>query len=102
VAVRIGWFHSYDSDRLAKGGGARSLWLSPRDAANLFRRAVEHPGVGFAIVFGTSITEQEWLSRRPARELLDFEPEDDVTKLYPKNEEPGHRYSGTKNWGLKE
>lgn len=100
IAIRIGWFQSYDSDRLKKGGGARSLWLSPKDAANLFRCAVEKPDVGFAIVFGTSITEKEWLSRTPAREVLGFEPEDDVVRLYPINKEPEARVPGTENWNL--
>lgn len=81
VGVRIGAFQGYDSPHL-HNRGTRALWLSPRDAVSLFRRAVEKENVGFALVFGTSITEWEFLSRREGRELLDFEPQDDVVKLY--------------------
>jgi uronate dehydrogenase len=81
VGVRIGAFQPYDSAALRDHEGLRDIWLSPRDALGLLRRAVEKPGVGYALVFGTSITPRERLSRAPARELLDFEPEDDVTTL---------------------
>ncbi|MCS6776965.1 MAG: NAD(P)-dependent oxidoreductase [Chloroherpetonaceae bacterium] len=83
VGIRIGWFHPYDSPALRNHAGARSIWLSPRDAVRLFRCAIETPDVGYALVFGTSRTEFERLSLAPARELLGYEPEDDVTRLYP-------------------
>jgi nucleoside-diphosphate-sugar epimerase len=85
VGIRIGWFHPYDSPALRENEGARSIWFSPRDAVQLFRRAIETPNVGYALVFGTSITEVERLSLKTAREILGYEPEDDVTKLYPKS-----------------
>jgi nucleoside-diphosphate-sugar epimerase len=84
VGIRIGWFHPYDSPALRDNDGARSIWFSPRDAVRLFRCAIEKPEVGYALVFGTSKTEFERLSLKTARELLGYEPEDDVTKLYPK------------------
>jgi uronate dehydrogenase len=82
VGIRIGAFQPYDSELLRKHAGFRNLWLSPRDAAGLFRRAIEKPDIGYALVFGTSITPQERLSRRPARELLDFEAQDDIAALH--------------------
>jgi uronate dehydrogenase len=82
VGIRIGAFQPYDSKGLRRpGSGARALWLSPRDAVRLFRRAIEKEGVGYVLVFGTSITERERMSLRPARELLDFEPEDNVADI---------------------
>lgn len=84
VGIRIGWFHPYESHALLDHPGARSIWLSPRDAVRLFRCAIEKPEVGYALVFGTSKTEFERLSLTSAREQLGYEPEDDVTKLYPK------------------
>ena len=81
VGIRIGAFQAYDSPHLLKSSGTRALWLSPRDAVSLFRRAIEKENVGYALVFGTSITEWELLSRKEAKELLDYEPQDDVVKL---------------------
>ncbi|MBE7467451.1 MAG: NAD(P)-dependent oxidoreductase [Planctomycetes bacterium] len=59
------------------GEGAYN-WISPRDAVQLFSRAVETPGVPWAVVFGTSTTYRPYLSLRTAREILGYEPQDDV------------------------
>lgn len=83
VAVRIAWFQPYDNPGLREHAGARVLWLSPRDCADLLARAVETPGVGYAIVFGTSKTTFERLSLAPAREILGFEPQDDAAQFAP-------------------
>ncbi len=86
IAVRIGWFMLYDCpylmDRNNKG---RAIWLSPRDAVGLFARAIEIDPLpdGYALVFATSKTNFERLSLTPAREILGYEPQDDLTKLYP-------------------
>ena len=80
VGIRIGAFGIGTPENIRRSKLMRHLWLSPRDAVKLFRCAIEKPGVGFAIVFGTSRTEHEYLSFAPARELLGFEPEDDVKK----------------------
>lgn len=80
VAIRIGAFQPCDSRHLAKQA-IRDLWLSPRDAIELFARAIEKPGVGFALVFGKSRAGRERLSLRSARELLDFEPQDDDSSI---------------------
>ena len=42
----------------------------------LLKRAVEKPGIGFAIVFGTSQMPVERLSLHEAREILGYEPQD--------------------------
>ena len=81
VVVRVGAFQPYDSPLLRAQQILREMWLSPRDAVGLFRRAIEKPNIGYALVFGTSITERERVSRQPMRDLLDFEPEDDVRAL---------------------
>lgn len=81
VAIRIGWFHPYDSPLLATSRAARSIWLSPRDAAGILLAAIECPEVGFAIVNATSITETERLSRSECRGILGYEPIDDVRDI---------------------
>jgi nucleoside-diphosphate-sugar epimerase len=82
VAIRIGWLCPYDDPELRTGERKRRIWLSPRDAVSLFRLAIEKPDVGYAVVFGTSITSQEILSLRSARDLLGYEPQDDVVARY--------------------
>ncbi len=80
VGLRLGAFHRGDPEALRRSTLLRNLWLSPRDTVKLFRCAIEKPDVGYALAFGTSRTEHEYLSLKPARELLGFEPEDDVTR----------------------
>lgn len=87
IGVRIGAFQPYDSAVLRTSRGFRSVWLSPRDAVGLFTRAIEKEGIGYGLVFGTSITSRERLDRRPMKDLLDFEPQDDVAAIpYEGNE----------------
>jgi uronate dehydrogenase len=83
VAVRIGAFQPYDSQGLRTGKGLREMWLSPKDCRGLLHAAIEKPGVGYALVFATSITERERVSRAPARELLGYESQDDIRALLP-------------------
>lgn len=79
IAVRIGGFQPYDSEFLRREKHwVFGIWLSPRDAAALFERAIETPGIDYAIVNGTSKTEKEFLSLQSAREILGYEPQDDV------------------------
>jgi uronate dehydrogenase len=82
VCIRIGWLLPYDAPGLRTDREKRGLWLSPRDAVGLFRRAVEAPDVGYALVYGTSATAPELVSRAEARDLLGFVAEDDVAAMY--------------------
>jgi len=82
LGVRIGGFARYEDPRLRTFDEVRRLWLSPRDAVTFFVRAIETPDIGYAVVFATSRTDCEFLSRAPAREVLGFEPEDDVVKMF--------------------
>ena len=80
IAVRIGWFLDYTHEWLLEGR-ANQIWLSPRDAASFFARCVEAENIGYAIVHATSKTEFERLSLAPAREILGWEPQDDVREI---------------------
>ena len=80
IAIRIGAFEPYDSPKLSRRG-FREIWLSPRDAVALFRAAIETSNVGYALVNGTSLTERERLSLRSAREILGYEPQDDIAQI---------------------
>jgi uronate dehydrogenase len=77
VAIRIGWFLDYAALRRQPYG--RDVWLSPRDAAEIFARSLGREGVGCATVFATSLTENERLSRTPLKDVLDYVPQDKTT-----------------------
>ena len=93
VAIRIGAFQDYDSVELRTLGGFPDLWLSPRDCLGILRAAIEKQDIAFGIVFGTSITRRERLSRLPMKTLLGYEPVDDIRTLlgddlWPKDTKP--------------
>ncbi len=75
VAIRLGWFER--TELLETDAWINNIWISPDDSVRLFRRALETPDVGFAIVNGTSKTPREILSLRSAREILAYEPRDE-------------------------
>ena len=72
VAVRICSF-------LDRPTEARHLatWLSPRDAAQLFRRAVDAPGVKHLIVPGISGNTRRWMNP-DGWDVLGYAPEDNA------------------------
>ena len=82
AAIRIGWLLPYDDPELRTSDFKRRIWLSPRDGIALFRLAIEKPDVGCAVVHGTSLTSEEILSLRSARDLLGYDPQDDIVALY--------------------
>jgi len=82
AAIRIGWLLPYDDPELRTNDFKRRIWLSHRDGIALFRLAIEKPGIGCAVVHGTSLTSEEILSLRSARDLLGYHPQDDVVALY--------------------
>lgn len=81
VGIRIGWYQDYDSTFLRQNKGARTIWLSPRDCASLVMHAIEKEDVGYALVHGTSRTSRERMSLTSAREMLGWEPQDDVADI---------------------
>ncbi|WP_019586247.1 NAD-dependent epimerase/dehydratase family protein [Deinococcus apachensis] len=54
-----------------------STWLSPRDAAQLFGRAVTAPDVGFLIVAGISGNTRRWMTPE-GWDRLGYVPQDDA------------------------
>lgn len=84
VGLRIGGFAEYPPRPSKTNWGLNALWLSPPDAAQVLRLAAERPGVKFLIAFATSRCDPEYLSLKPAREGLGYEPHDDVRQHYPR------------------
>jgi uronate dehydrogenase len=81
VGVRIGAYRPYDHPYLSRCATSRRLWLSPGDAVRLFRCAIDRPDVGYAVVFGASHTDPQYLSLDEARDALGYVPEDRVPAL---------------------
>jgi nucleoside-diphosphate-sugar epimerase len=81
VGIRLGAFISPERVRPHGSSESRLIWIGQRDAVNLFRRAVETPHVGYLLVFGTSITDREYLSLKTARETLGYQPEERLPQL---------------------
>lgn len=72
VGVRICSFQPQPKDRRHL-----STWLSPRDAAQLFARAVTAPDVGFLLVAGISGNTRRWMSPE-GWDVLGYVPQDDA------------------------
>lgn len=72
VGVRICSFQPQPKDRRHL-----STWLSPRDAAQLFAKAVTAPDVGYLIVAGISGNTRRWMSPE-GWDTLGYAPQDDA------------------------
>jgi nucleoside-diphosphate-sugar epimerase len=79
IAVRLGWFEP--EERIERDAWINNIWISHRDAVQLFQKAVETPGIGYAIVNCVSNTPTDFLSLESARELLNYEPQDSVAEV---------------------
>lgn len=68
-----------------------SIWISPRDMAQLVTIGIEHPGIRFEIVYGVSDNARSWYDNANARRL-GYAPQDD-SEIYAEavlaREQPG-------------
>ena len=86
VCVRIGNVNPRPMDKRRL-----SIWLSPRDLAQLVSIAVDRPGIRFEIVYGVSANRRSWYDNANA-EGLGYRPQDDSepwAEEVLKNEKPG-------------
>lgn len=68
-----------------------SIWLSPRDLAQLVTIGIEHPKISFEIVYGVSRNKRSWYDNSNAYRL-GYKPQDDAehyAKEVLKREKPG-------------
>jgi uronate dehydrogenase len=77
-----------------------SIWLSPRDLAQLVAIGIEHPEIRFEIVYGVSANTRGWYDNANARRL-GYRPQDDSEPYAAEvlaREQPGNptaeRYQG--------
>ena len=57
-----------------------SIWLSPRDLAQLVTIGIEHPGIRFEIVYGISGNKRAWYDNANAARL-GYRPQDDSERF---------------------
>jgi uronate dehydrogenase len=68
-----------------------SIWISPRDLAQLVGIAIDRPDIRFEIVYGVSGNKRSWYDNSNA-ERLGYRPQDDSepwAEEVLKNEKPG-------------
>ena len=68
-----------------------SIWISPRDLAQLVTIGIEHPDVRFEIVYGVSGNRRSWYDNSNAHRL-GYRPQDDSEREAPEvlaKEKPG-------------
>jgi len=86
VCVRIGNLAPQPVDKRRL-----SIWISPRDLAQLVGIAIDRPGIRFEIVYGISGNRRRWYDNSNA-ERLGYRPQDDSepwAEEVLKNEKPG-------------
>ena len=70
--VRIGNVHPFPLDKRRL-----SIWISPRDIAQLVSIGIDHPGIKFEIVYGVSGNKRSWYDNSNAARL-GYRPQDDA------------------------
>jgi nucleoside-diphosphate-sugar epimerase len=84
IAVRICWFNAVEKARRPDSTGMLDAFVSRRDLTQLLRRCVDDQRLKFAIVHGLSDNHFKRLDLTETRELLGYEPQDDLTDLNPR------------------
>lgn len=92
VSLRIGSFEERPSQQRHL-----STWLSPRDAVELFDRALRQPGVGAAIVFGLSNNGRIRIAH-PNWEAIGYRPVDDAESWLDRLRAEGVDVDGPPEW----
>ena len=78
VALRIGYFAVQRPDADTVSPAERAAWLSPCDAAELVRAAVETEDVGFVVATGTSTNRYRRADLEDTIRRLGYRPRDDA------------------------
>jgi UDP-glucose 4-epimerase len=84
LAVRICWFQPVEATRDDDGIGMLDAYISPRDMNQLLSKCIDDRRLKFAILHGLSDNQFKRLDLAETRELLGYEPQDDLTDLNPK------------------
>lgn len=83
IALRIGAFQSEASARRKDSIAWLDAWVSQRDLNQLIEKCIDVENVKFAILHGLSNNRFKRLDISDARELVGYEPQDDLTEVNP-------------------
>lgn len=78
VALRIGYFSVEPPTQGNVTSREQSAWLSPRDAAELVRAAVEAEGLNFVVANGVSANRYRFADLSETMRQLQYQPRDDA------------------------
>ena len=78
VALRIGYFSVEPPIEGKVSSREMSAWLSPTDAAELVRAAVEAEGLDFVVAHGISANCYRFADLQETMRRLDYRPSDDA------------------------
>jgi nucleoside-diphosphate-sugar epimerase len=84
IAVRIGGFQPLEYAEREEGLAMMDAWVSRRDLHQLLCRCIDAENIRWAVVHGLSDNRFKRLDITSARELLGYQPQDDMTELNPK------------------
>ncbi len=83
IAIRIGAYQPIEKARTIKAIGFLDAFVSRRDLTQLISKAIDVENIRFAIVQGLSDNRFKSMDISDARELLGYEPQDDLTEEQP-------------------
>ncbi|MEA2711770.1 MAG: uronate dehydrogenase [Phycisphaerales bacterium] len=84
ICLRIGAFQPHESAESEKGLAMMDAWVSRRDLNQLIEKCIDNDTLKFAILHGLSDNRFKRLDISDARELVGYEPQDDLTDVNPK------------------
>jgi hypothetical protein len=87
IALRIGAFQPLEAARDESGLSMLDAFVSQRDLQQLIERCIEVDGLRFAILHGLSNNRFKRLDISDARELVGYDPQDDLTAEHPRLKE---------------
>ena len=84
IALRIGAFQPHESAAKESSISMLDAWVSHRDLNQLINRCIDVENIKFAIFHGLSNNRFKRLDISDARELVGYDPEDDLTEVNPR------------------
>jgi nucleoside-diphosphate-sugar epimerase len=84
ICLRIGAFQPDESAKSEKGVAMMDAWVSRRDLNQLIEKSIDAENIRFAILHGLSDNRFKRLDISDARELVGYQPQDDLTDVNPK------------------
>jgi nucleoside-diphosphate-sugar epimerase len=81
ICLRIGAFQPTEAAKKASGVGMLDAWVSQRDLNQLIEKCIDVENLKFAILHGLSNNRFKRLDISDARELVGYQPQDDMTEV---------------------